>query len=164
MAATETSPATIAALLAGDRVHLRVKAADKDRLIRALVAKLPDVGLSEDAETVVDAILARERLLSTGVGDGVALPHAKVKEIDHTSVIFATTAQPIDFDAFDGEPVRLVFLMVGTTDASQGHIRILGRVSRLLNKPGVRTALIEASSVSDFLAVIEKAEEALGEY
>ena len=160
MPATGIQPATIGALLTEENVRLGVEASGKTALIRTLVAALaadPD----EDLEHVVEAVLEREALLSTGVGSGVALPHAKIEGVDETRVVFAITASPIEYDAFDGEPIRLVFLVVGPTRSSRLHIQILGRISRILNDEQVRTQLIEAETASDVLSVVESAEAKL---
>ncbi|MFV1980533.1 MAG: PTS sugar transporter subunit IIA, partial [Rhodothermia bacterium] len=130
MPATGIQPATIGALLTEENVRLGVEASGKTALIRTLVAALasdPD----EDLERVTEAVLEREAVLSTGVGYGVALPHAKTGGVDETRVLFAITASPIEFEAFDGEPVRLVFLIVGPARSSRFHIQILGRISRI---------------------------------
>lgn len=157
MPATGTQPATIGALLTEANVRLGVEASDKTELIRTLVAALaknPD----EDLNDVTEAVLGREALLSTGVGYGVALPHAKTAGIDETRTLFAVTAAPIEYDAFDGQPVRLVFLIVGPAQSSKSHIQILGRISRILNDEQVRGKLLRAVTASDVIAVFESAE------
>lgn len=160
MPATGIQPATIGALLTEENVRLGVEASDKTALIRTLVAALA-VDPDEDLGRVTEAVLEREAVLSTGVGYGVALPHAKTGAVDETRVLFAITASPIEYDAFDGEPVRLVFLVIGPTRSSRLHIQILGRISRILNNEQVRTRLIEAETASDVIAVIESAEAKL---
>ena len=160
MPATEIQPATIGALLTEENVRLGVEASGKTELIRMLVAALvtdPDENLSQ----VTEAVLEREALLSTGVGYGVALPHAKTGAVDETRVLFAITASPIEYDAFDGEPIRLVFLVVGPARSSRSHIQILGRISRILNDEQVRMQLIEAETASDVIAVLESGEAKL---
>lgn len=161
MPVTETLPATIGTLLRKESVRLGVEASDKEELIRTLVGSLPVTDQNVNLEQVAQAVLDRERRLSTGVGYGVALPHAKTAAVESTQVLFATTASPVDFDAFDGEPVHLVFLMVGPTQSSSQHIQILGRVSRILNNETTRTRLMKADSDEEILAILRSAEDKL---
>lgn len=161
MPATEILPATIGALLTKENVRLGVEASDKEGLIRTLVRSLPATDPELDLEEVAQAVLDRERLLSTGVGYGVALPHAKTAALNSTQILFATTASPVEFDAFDGEPVQLVFLMVGPTRSSAQHIQILGRVSRIFNDEATRTRLLEADSEEEILDIFQSAEDKL---
>ena len=161
MPGTGTQPATIGALLDRENVHLGVDAADKADLIEMLVGSLVTAEGS-DLEQALTAVLARESELSTGVGDGVALPHAKTTAVSETQVLFATTRNPIDFESFDGEPVSLVFLMVGPPSSSTHHIRILGRVSRILNDENTRNELLGASTPEQVIRVFEAAEARLG--
>ena len=157
MPATDTQPATIGALLRKENVRLGVEATDKEALIRSLVKSLSTKG-EVDLDQVAEDVLERERRLSTAVGYGVALPHAKTSAVDSTEVMTAVLAKPLDFESFDGEPVRLVFLMIGPPAASRQHIQILGRVSRILNDESVRGQLLEAKDPSDVVAVFESAE------
>ena len=160
MPATGTHPATIGALLTEENVLLGVEASDKTELIRAVVAALA-TGSEENLEQVTEAVLERETLLSTGVGYGVALPHAKTSGVDETRALFAITADPVEYDSFDGEPVRLVFLLVSPARSSRAHIQILGRISRILNDENVRAGLREAMSSRDVIQIFESAEAKL---
>lgn len=160
MPAKGTYPATIGALLTEENVLLGVEASDKTELIRELVAALT-TGTEEEFEQVTEAVLEREALLSTGVGYGVALPHAKTGGVDETRALFAVTASPIEYDSFDGEPVRLVFLLVGPVRSSRVHIQILGRISRILNDESVRAGLTEAKSNHEVIQIFESVEAKL---
>ncbi|MBK5912234.1 PTS IIA-like nitrogen-regulatory protein PtsN [Rhodothalassium salexigens] len=96
-------------------------------------------GLDEDA--VVTALLKRERLGSTGVGQGVAIPHAKMAGLDRVVGAFARLKKPVAFDAVDDKPVDLVFLLLAPEDASAEHLKALAQVSRQLRSRDVREAL-----------------------
>ena len=160
MPPTETQQAIIGGLFSSENVLLGVEASDKSELIHKLVDKLP-LSPEVNRRQIAEAVLERESLLSTGVGEGVALPHAKTMAIDKTSVVFATTAAPIEFDSFDQQPVRLVFLMVGPPRSSSHHIQILGRISRILNDDSVRLALTEAEDVETLISTLQNAESKL---
>ncbi|MGD8415279.1 MAG: PTS sugar transporter subunit IIA [Candidatus Latescibacterota bacterium] len=157
MPATETQPATIGTLLREENVRLGLEATDKTALIRDLVTSLSTESKS-NLEEVADAVLERERRLSTGVGYGVALPHAKTPAMETTEVMMAVLAEPLDFDSFDGDPVRLVFLMVGPPSASRQHIQMLGRVSRILNDESTRKKLLAAETAAEVVSIFVTAE------
>jgi mannitol/fructose-specific phosphotransferase system IIA component (Ntr-type) len=161
MPATGTQPANIASLLSEANVVLGVSAPDKESLITQLVSVLATGNADLDSDEIVAAILDRESLLSTGVGYGVALPHAKTSNLNETHVVFATVQSPVDFDSFDEEPVRLVFLMVGPRSASRRHIQILGRISRILNDETVRNSLSGAGNTEEVISIFESAESTL---
>lgn len=113
-----------------------------------------------DAERVLEDILERERMMSTGVGKGLALPHAKTAGVSETVGCFAVTARPIDFDAMDGEPVRLVFMLAGPEAARSKHIKILSHISRLLNRERLRKRILDCDTPADVLALFAEEEDA----
>lgn len=160
MPATGTQPATIGTLLSEENVHLGVEASDKSELIRELISSLY-ANSADVIDDVTQAVLDREALLSTGVGYGVALPHAKTTAVDETRMLFAVMAAPIEYNAFDGQPVNLVFLMVGPPRSSRMHIQTLGRVSRILNDQEVRDQLLNAQSRSEVINIFESTEAKL---
>ncbi len=114
-----------------------------------------------DLEALENAVLAREAMLSTGVGFGLGLPHAKTTAVRETLAAFAVTASPLPFDAIDGEPVRLLFLLIGPPTNNSQHIRILARLSRLMNHADLRAQLLEAPDVATVLAILADAEQHL---
>jgi nitrogen PTS system EIIA component len=85
---------------------------------------------------ILDAMLQRERLGSTGLGRGIAIPHVKLPKLDRIHCLFARLDQPIDFESLDKEPVDLVFLLLAPEHASGDHLKALARISRLLREPG----------------------------
>lgn len=111
-----------------------------------------------DPEGMRQAVFEREQMMSTGVGKGLGLPHAKTKAVTATVAAFAITADPVDFAAIDDEKVRLVFLLVGTEAAKSEHIKILSRISRLLNRDAFRERLLQAHDADEVLALLEEGE------
>lgn len=158
LAATENT-ATIGDLLQPGSVHVGIDAVNKTDLLRRLINSFAGRDGVMDLRSVADAIFEREAMLSTGVGDGIALPHAKTPAVSKTLAAFATTAQPIDFDSFDGEPVRMLFMLIGPPAASRDHIRILGRISRILQRQEVRRQLLQAQAPDDMVGILQSAEE-----
>ena len=109
-------------------------------------------------EGVLAALRARESVLSTGVGDGVAIPHAKTPLVDDLIMAAGVSERPIEYDALDGRPVRLFFLLLGPEAAAGAHVRALGRISRVLRREPLRQALIAAPDADTFFSVIAASE------
>ncbi len=121
----------IAELVAPEAVVANLKATSKKQALQVLSAKASEItGLHERA--IFDTLLERERLGTTGVGVGIAIPHGKLSEIDRLYGLFARLAQPVDFDAIDDQPVDLIFLLLAPESAGADHLKALACVSRLL--------------------------------
>ena len=118
----------------GNVVLLNVKATDKQEILTEMVtAACKKAHMGKKKQTAVLAkVLAREELGSTGIGDGSAVPHAKVREAQELIGAFARSAQPIDYDAVDGEPVRLFFLLISPEESASGYLEALSCLSRAL--------------------------------
>jgi mannitol/fructose-specific phosphotransferase system IIA component (Ntr-type) len=112
-----------------------------------------------DKEKVKEAIFEREKIMSTGVGNGFAIPHGKTDAVSDIVAAFAVTAEPIDYQSLDEQPVRLVFLLVGKDSMVGPHIKLLSRISRLMNKEEFRKKLLSAASSKEVLEIF-RAEEA----
>jgi mannitol/fructose-specific phosphotransferase system IIA component (Ntr-type) len=153
-------PVLLRELLTPDRVRVPLRGASKAALLEELVGVLQETGAVADGEAVLSAVRAREQVLSTGVGSGVAIPHGKCGQAPELAMAAGVTGGPVDFDALDGEPVRLLFLLVGPESAAGLHVKALGRISRLVRKDEFRERLIAARSAEEFMAVLAEAEEA----
>jgi len=117
-----------------------------------------------DFEEMRRAVLEREGIMSTGVGQGLALPHAKTEAVSDTIAALVVTDSPVDFGSIDGQPVRIVFMLLGTVSARSLHIKVLSRISRLMNRASVRRELMGAESAHAALDVLSAAEEELLEH
>lgn len=121
-------------ILTRDGIALAIEGKNKKAVLQELSAKAAALtGVSE--RDIFDALLQRERLGSTGLGRGIAIPHVKLGKIDRIHCLFARLDQPIDFEALDGEPVDLIFLLLAPEHASGDHLKALARISRLLREP-----------------------------
>ena len=120
-----------------------------------LVASSPKV---MDKEKVRKAIFEREEIMSTGVGNGFAIPHGKTEAVSDIVAAFAVTAQPIDYQSLDEKPVRLVFLLVGKDNLVGPHIKLLSRISRLMNKEEFRRRLLDLKSPRELLEAFRQEE------
>lgn len=103
---------------------------------------------------VFDAVLEREKLGSTGVGEGVAIPHARIPSLKHPVGGFARLLEPVDFEAIDERKADLVFMLLAPTDAGAEHLRALARTARVFRQESVRTALRQAQTADAVLAVL----------
>ena len=113
----------------------------------------------KNKEKVRAAILERERIMSTGVGRGVAVPHGKCDGVSDTVTAFAITDKPVDFKSLDGQPVQLIFLLVGRENSVGAHLKLLSRISRLMSSDAFRNKLIAANSPNDVIELFRKEEE-----
>jgi fructose-specific phosphotransferase system IIA component len=111
-----------------------------------------------DKERMRSAIFEREKIMSTGVGSGFAIPHGKTDAVLDIVAAFAITDNPIDYQSLDDQPVRIVFLLVGKDNSVGPHIKLLSRISRLMNKEDFRKKLLEANSPSDILQIFRQEE------
>ena len=132
---------------------------EKDRIIEEMVDVLYDNKKVEDRDKVLKAVLDRERVMSTGVGDGVAIPHGKADGVKQLVASFGITKKDIDFGSIDDKPVRLVFLLVGPYDQTGPHLKALSRISRLMHKAEFRSKLIHAKNSDEVLQAVTQEEE-----
>ena len=138
-------------LFCEDCVLFDVRATSKKQVISTLAAAVADSavcrGVGLDARDIVVTAMERERLGSTGVGSGVALPHARIKGLTGVHAAFARLAEPVDFEAVDARPVDLVALLIAPEDAGGLHLRALAKVARRLRREDVRARLRAAPSL-----------------
>lgn len=121
-------------LIAPEAIIPALKANCKKQLLQIMAEKVAATsGLSE--REVFDTILQREKLGSTGVGNGIAIPHGKLPDIEKIIGVFARLEHPVDFEALDDQPVDLVFLLLAPESAGADHLKALSRVARLLRNP-----------------------------
>jgi fructose-specific phosphotransferase system IIA component len=146
-------------ILTDSRIDLDLQAEDKDQIIARLVdLVVADAGL-KDREPLLKAVRAREQLMSTGVGNGVAIPHGKTNAVDRLIAAFGRCAGPVEYEALDGQPVTLVFLLVGPEEAAGPHIKALSRISRLLSYEEFRVRLANARTAGEVLDAIAQEEK-----
>jgi mannitol/fructose-specific phosphotransferase system IIA component (Ntr-type) len=145
-------------LLSAERVKVPLGSRTKADVLRELVELVTLGRDGADPEAVLASVRERETVLSTGIGGGVAIPHGKTSCIDQLVLAAGVAAQPIDFDALDGQPVQLFFLLVGPESAAGAHVKALSRISRLLRREPLRADLIAARTPEDFLKLVRLSE------
>lgn len=146
-------------ILSVEKIIPEFEVESKDEIINQLIDLIgKDENVSE-VETVRKAVLDREKIMSTGVGKGFAIPHAKTDGVKNIICGFARTSNPIDFEALDGEKVNLVFLLVGKDDMVAPHIKLLSRISRMMNNDEFRENLSKTTSAEEIYELFKKEEE-----
>jgi len=140
-------------LLKRDAIIPSLQASTKKQVLQELARKASQrTGI--DQRDIFEALLQRERLGSTGFGKGLAIPHVKLRSLDRTICLFARLQTLVEFDALDGEPVDLIFLLLSPEHASGDHLKALARVSRLVREPATITHLRAARDVQGIHAVL----------
>lgn len=156
-----TQTTEINQLLQPEQVRIGLPGHTKTEAINAIVDVLEGHESISSLDAVRSAIFERETMMSTGVGKGLGLPHAKTPAASETVAAFATTAQPIDFGAIDDAPVRLLLLLVGPEEHKSQHVKILGRISRLVSRDALRQRLVEATDPATIIDILREGEAEL---
>ena len=145
-------------LLVLECVTADLKATSKKQALQDLARRAADMsGLHERA--VFDVLMERERLGTTGVGNGIAIPHGKLPNLDRLYGLFARLNQPIDFQAIDERPVDLVFVLLAPEGAGADHLKALARISRLLRDQNVCDKLRGTDNAEALFAILTESEE-----
>jgi PTS system nitrogen regulatory IIA component len=143
----------IADLLSPNAVVAHLKAANKKQVLQEVAAKAANLtGLPE--RRIFETLIERERLGSTGMGQGIAIPHGRIAGVSRMTGLFAQLANPVDFDAMDDQPVDLVFLLLAPVGAGADHLKALARVSRLLRNQSICEKLRVASDTSALYSLL----------
>ncbi|RME40305.1 MAG: PTS sugar transporter subunit IIA [Deltaproteobacteria bacterium] len=148
-------------LLKPEAINPSLSATGKNEVLAELTDALLRVEPGLNRDEVVEVLKERESLGSTGIGDGVAIPHGKLKQLDRLLLSFGRSRSGVDFDSMDGQPAHLFFLLVAPEESVGVHLKTLARISKLLKNADVRQALIDAESAEDIFAIIQQREEAL---
>ncbi len=129
----------------------------KEGVLAELINLLIGSGLKMDRAKALDVLQQREKLGSTGIGDGVAIPHGKVSELQDMVIAFGRSRRGVSFDAIDGNPVYLFFLLLAPEHSTGQHLKVLDRISKMLKTPNFRKTLIDAKTRADlYKAIVEQ--------
>lgn len=149
----------ISDLLKPEFVIPEMKGKTKEEVINELIDLFKDDERVNDLDRIRSSVLEREKIMSTGVGKGFAIPHSKTLATSDILVAFGRLSKPIDFEALDGEPVNLVFLLVGKENMVGPHIKLLSRISRMMNKDEFRKSVADAKDTSEILDIFQEEEQ-----
>lgn len=135
-----------------------MKARTKKEALRELSEVLAGSVKGLDGAGLLDMLLEREKLGTTAMGDGIAIPHARIEALDRLLASFGRSRQGVDFDSVDGKPTHLFFLLVAPGREGSAHLLTLARLSRMLSSPEFRSKLLDVESNDDFFRVLEEEE------
>ena len=144
-------------LVTPESVILELTETDHEQVVLEMVGHLSKIGKvsSGDCYCVGNAVLERESHIGTGLGSGVAIPHARVKGLKETLVVFGRSREGVDFDCPDNVPSHLIFLMLVPEDQGARHLQLLAELARLFQKSDRRKALEEATTVEEICRVFD---------
>jgi nitrogen PTS system EIIA component len=143
----------LTSLVAPNAVIPALKVNGKKQALQELAAKAAELS-GQNERTIFEILLQREKLGSTGVGNGIAIPHGKLPKLNKLFGLFARLERPVDFEALDGQPVDLVFLLLAPEGAGADHLKALARVARLLRDPDIARKLRESRDAEALYAVL----------
>lgn len=148
----------ISSILNESLVKVNLEGETKEEVINNIIDLVKNSDKVKDIEKLREAVFERERIMTTGVGDGFAIPHGKTDAITEMVAAFAVTKNPIEYETLDGKPVRLLFLLVGKDSLVGPHIKLLSRISRLMSKPEFRERLLNAKTEQEILKAFKEEE------
>ncbi len=149
----------ISEYLKDERIILELKSKKKEEAIRELCELLKGSPEITDFNKFVEEVFEREKLGSTGIGQGVALPHARSSYLNKFVVCFGRSQRGVDFESIDSEPVKLIFLLGTPKDDVENYLKTLAHLSRLLRKEDFRERLLKAETKEEIIEIFKKYEE-----
>ena len=145
-------------ILVRDACRCDMQAHSKKEALAELAGALSDAVDGLDAASLLDMLLEREKLGTTAMGDGIAIPHARIESLDRLLASFGRSSEGIDFDSIDGEPTHLFFLLVAPGKEGSAHLLTLAKLSRMLTSPEFRSRLSEVPTTDAFMRAVEDEE------
>lgn len=136
-----------------EAILVDLESRDKIGVLNELVAPAARI-TGIDHNEMVKVLMERERLGSTGIGGGIGIPHGKLKQLDRLVLGFGLSRKGVDFESMDGHPTHLFFLLITPEHATDLHLKLLARVSRLLKKESMKEMLMNAASADDIITII----------
>jgi PTS system nitrogen regulatory IIA component len=148
----------LADVLREENIIMDLKARDKTEVLGEMVDDISSMVSSLDRERVLQALLDREKLGTTGIGHGVAIPHGKIKGLTEMKVYFGRSRKGVNYSSMDNLPVHLFFLIMAPLNSAAAHLKILASISHLLKSQDFRTKLMDANDKSEIYRIITEAE------
>lgn len=142
-------------ILSPDCIRAPLEATDKLPTIEELVALLAAAGKVDDPAALRDAVWTREQTRTTGIGHGLAIPHGKCSTMGDLALAIGKPAEPMDFEAIDGQPVRLIVLLASPPDRTSDHIQALAQISRLVSMEAFREQIYNAASADEIYELLK---------
>ena len=159
MPSTSEAPLTLRSLAEPALVFPRLSGSDRASVLRALAGRLAEEGVVGDAEGLYRLLEEREKLGSTGIGSAVAVPHCKVRGLERVVMAVALSAEAIEFDSADGEPVRVFFVLLSPHHQPAAHLQSLAAISRWIQSEPHLRALLACDDTEEILACLRGEED-----
>lgn len=163
MIAVDSANIKLSSLLKDDFIELNLEGKNKDQIISELVDIIAKSGRVKNKKALVEALLERERLGSTGIGNGIAVPHAKIAGIKQTVLAFGRSVVGVNFNSLDGENTHLFFMLISPKDDIGAHLKILANISHLIKDRFVLGLFKKAKSKKEVLSVISNLEKSIAD-
>jgi nitrogen PTS system EIIA component len=138
-----------------------IKGVTKREILFEMVETLKNAKLIDDIDSVVDIIMEREKLGSTGIGDGVAIPHGKMKKLNTILCVAGRSKEGVNFDAVDRQPVHIFFLVLAPEDSASMHLKVLSRISKVLRDQSFRKKMLKLADAHEIYTHIIEADDKL---
>jgi nitrogen PTS system EIIA component len=151
----------LADILRESSVIADIKGITKREILFELVETLKNAKLIDDVNSVVDIIMEREKLGSTGIGDGVAIPHGKMKKLNTILCVAGRSKEGVNFDAVDRQPVHIFFLVLAPEDSASMHLKVLSRISKVLRDQSFRKKILKLADAHEIYTNIIEADNKL---
>lgn len=148
----------ISELLIDDLINLKLSAKDKEGALEEMADMVHRARKVSDRDAFLSSLMKRENLESTGIGKGLAIPHARTDTVDGVVMAFARSEEGVDFESLDKKPAHLIFLIASPEREKSAYIKVLARISRLLRKNEFRQQLMKAATPKDVVQLIAKNE------
>ncbi len=139
-------------------IIVRFEGNSKEMVFSAMISAMEASGKINDAKETLRVVLEREQIMSTGIGKGFALPHGKTNAVTETIGAFLTLKTPMDFQALDNQPVSCVFMLIGRENNVGTHLRLLSKISRMMNNDNFRLAIQKAASSEEIISLLNSQE------
>ncbi|GAB4282088.1 MAG: hypothetical protein Kow0029_27460 [Candidatus Rifleibacteriota bacterium] len=143
-------------VLKENHVFLNFEAENKDQAIEKIISSLQETGAIKEPEALKDAIFEREKLGTTGVGGGIAMPHARSSAIKTLTVAFFRSENGVDFKSIDNKPVHLIFVLLSPVSSGGPYLKLLAKISRLLRSDDFRNSLLDAKTPAEVMEIIQE--------
>ncbi|MFW5498958.1 MULTISPECIES: PTS sugar transporter subunit IIA [unclassified Maridesulfovibrio] len=140
--------------LAKDLVIHELQASDKSEVLKEMVSTLKDAGLEVDVENALKVLNDREKLGTTGIGDGIAIPHGKLECLEEIVVVVGRSSEGVDFESLDMQPCKIFFMVLAPEQGAGAHLKVLAQISRQLKDEAFRQAFIETDDKQELLKLL----------
>ena len=141
-------------ILKKEHIIKELNSCDKKNVLDELSSFLEDKGEITSKENLLVALIEREKLGSTGIGENVAIPHAKISEIDNIITVFGRSKNGVEFESLDQKPVNFIFLVMAPENSTGQHLKVLARISRLFKNPSLRESVLCANEADQIYSIL----------